>query len=130
MNEAEAELWNLVRESNRAWMSGSLHEVADFFDERAVLIAPDLASRIEGRDAVVATYAEYNAHAKTQSFEELEHQIALFGDTAVVTYRFRIRYEMLEDGARHDDVAEEILVLRRTDRWRALFRTQTEAQES
>ena len=125
MTEEETELWNLVRESNRAWISGSTHELADFFDERAVVVAPGLAGRVEGRDAVVQSYAAYNQHARTESFEEMEHQVALFGDTAVVAYRFRVCYQLLAGGETHDETATEILVLRKTDRWRALFRTQT-----
>jgi uncharacterized protein (TIGR02246 family) len=130
MDAAQIELWNLVRESNRAWISGSLHELANFFDERAVVVAPGLKGRVEGRDAIVATYASYNTHNRTQSFEEYEHEVALFGDTAVVTYRFEIRYEAVADGTQHEDVAQEVLVLRKTDRWRALFRTQTEPDEA
>jgi uncharacterized protein (TIGR02246 family) len=130
MDAAQIELWNLVRESNRAWSSGSLHELADFFDERVVLIKPGMTGRLDGREAVVATYAAYNMHCRTQSFEEREHEVAIVGDTAVVTYRFEIRYEAVADGTQHDDVAQEVLVLRKTDRWRAVFRTQTEPEEA
>jgi ketosteroid isomerase-like protein len=130
MNELQAELWNLVRESNRAWTSGSTHELSDLFDEHAVVIAPALQGRVEGREAIVASYVSYNMHAKTHSFEEMEHQVDLFGDTAVITYRFQVRYEVIADGAQHDETAQEILVLRRTDRWRVLWRTQTEAEEA
>jgi uncharacterized protein (TIGR02246 family) len=132
MTEQEQQLWLLVRESNRAWISGSTHELADFFDEHAVLVAPRLAARVDGRDRIVASYVEYNTHARTDHFEELEHQVAIFGDTAVVTYRFHIRYEVLAetDNNVHDEMAQEVLVLRKTDRWRAIFRTQTEPEDA
>jgi ketosteroid isomerase-like protein len=129
MNESQIELWNLVRESNRAWISGSTKELANLLDESAVVIAPALQGRVEGRDAVVASYASYNAHAKTHSFEEMEHQVDLFGDLAVVTYRFQIRYELLTDGVVQEETAQEVLVLRKTDRWRVLWRTQTAAEK-
>jgi ketosteroid isomerase-like protein len=125
MTGEETQLWLQVRESNRAWMSGSMHELGDFYDEKAVAIEPQLAGRLDGREAILASYTDYNLHARTHEFEEQEHQIALFGDTAVVTYRFHIRYEMLADGELHDESAQEILVLKKTDRWRAIFRTQT-----
>jgi uncharacterized protein (TIGR02246 family) len=126
LTDSEQELWLLVRESNRAWRSGSMHELAELYDEHAVAIAPGLAGRLEGRAAILQSYTEYNLHTRTQEFEEQEHQIALFGDTAVVSYRFHIRYEMLADGELHDETAQEVLVLRKTDRWRVLFRTQTQ----
>jgi uncharacterized protein (TIGR02246 family) len=130
MNEQQAELWNLVRESNRAWISGSTHELLELFDEHAVVITPALQGRVEGRDAIVAGYASYNMHAKTHSFEEMEHQVDLFGDTAVVTYLFQVRYEVLADGVQHEETAQEVLVMRKTDRWRVLWRTQTAGEES
>jgi ketosteroid isomerase-like protein len=130
MNESQTELWNLVRESNRAWVSGSTKELAALFDDHAVVIAPALQGRVEGRDAIVASYASYNMHTKTHSFEEMEHQVDLFGDTAVVTYRFQIRYELLADGVVQDETAQEVLVLRKTDRWRVLWRTQTAADRN
>jgi uncharacterized protein (TIGR02246 family) len=130
MNEQQAEVWDLVRESNRAWMSGSTHELMDLFDQNAVIVAPALQGRVEGRDAIVASYASYHLHSKTHSFEEMEHEVDVFGDTAVVTYRFQVRYELLADGVQHDETAQEVLVLRKTDRWRVLFRTQTEAEEA
>src|ERR1700760_2583546 len=103
MDALQIELWNLVRESNRAWISGSLHELSDFFDEQAVLIKPGMTGRIDGREAIVATYASYNQHCRTQSFEEREHEVAVFGDLAFVTYRYEIRYQVVADGAQHDD---------------------------
>jgi ketosteroid isomerase-like protein len=129
-NEAEAELWNLVRESNRAWISGSAHELSDFFDEQAVVMARGTQRRVFGRAAVVASYAAYDMHARIHSLEEMEHQIELFGDVAVVVYRFRIRYQVVATGEQHDETAQETLVLRKTDRYRVLFRTQSEPQES
>jgi ketosteroid isomerase-like protein len=129
MNEQQAELWNLVRESNRAWISGSTHELANLFDEKAVVITPLLQGRVEGREAIVASYASYNMHAKTHSFEELEHQVDLFGDLAVISYLFRVRYELIADGVLHEETGQETLVLRKTDRFRVLWRTQTAGEE-
>jgi uncharacterized protein (TIGR02246 family) len=130
MNDQQAEVWDLVRESNRAWMSGSTHELMDLFEQDAVIVAPALQGRVEGRDAIVASFASYHLHAKTHSFEEMEHEVDVFGETAVVTYRFQVRYELVADGVQHDETAQEVLVLRKTDRWRVLFRTQTEAEEA
>jgi ketosteroid isomerase-like protein len=69
-------------------------------------------------------------HAKTHSFEEMEHHVDLFGDTAVITYLFQVRYEVLADGVQHEETAQEVLVMRKTDRWRVLWRTQTAGEES
>src|SRR2546421_590159 len=53
MTDEQREIWELVRRSNRAWVAGAAHEVADLFDESAVVIAPALQGRVEGREAMV-----------------------------------------------------------------------------
>src|SRR6266404_4064858 len=108
MTDEQREIWERVRRSNKAWTSGATHEVAELFDEHAVVIAPGLQGRVEGRDAIVRSYEDYIHHARTHSFEEEEHSVDVFGDRvlfflegehsvdvfgdlAVVTYRFAIR---------------------------------------
>ncbi len=125
MTDEEREIWDLIRESNRAWTEGAFHELENFFDERAVLIAPRVG-RLVGRDAIVKSYADFVTHARTDSFEEMEHAVDVIGETAVATYRFRIRYQVHSEEAPRDEVGQEILVLRkRPDGWKIIWRTQT-----
>ena len=51
MTDEQTEVWELVRESNRAWMAGATHELTGLFDERAVMVLPGLQGRVEGREA-------------------------------------------------------------------------------
>src|SRR5437868_11119135 len=125
MTDEQREIWELIRASNRAWTSGAPLDVARMFDEAAVMIAPQLASRIEGRDAIVQTYVDYSQHSRTDLFEEAEHSIDVFGDTAVATYRFRVRYRLHGDDSDRDEDGQEILVFRKSaEGWRAVWRTQ------
>src|SRR6267378_375272 len=113
MTDEQREIWELVRRSNRAWVSGAAHEVAALFDEAAVVIAPGLQGRVEGRDAIV------------RSYEDEEHSIDVFGDLAVVTYRFAIRYTLNNEDGEHEETGQEVLVLRRgPSGWKAIWRTQ------
>ena len=126
MTDEQREVWELVRRSNRAWVAGAAHEVGELFDEKAVVVAPGLQGRVEGREAVVRSYEEYVHHAHTHSFEELEHSIDVFGDVAAVTYRFAVRYTLEGEDAEHDETGQEVLMLRRAPSgWKALWRTQT-----
>jgi len=125
MTDEQREIWELVRRSNRAWTSGAAHEVAELFDEHAVVIAPGLQGRVEGRDAIVRSYEDYIHHSRTHSFEEEEHSIDVFGDLAVVTYRFAIRYTVNSEDGERDETGQEVLVLRRgPSGWKATWRTQ------
>jgi len=129
MTDEQREVWELVRRSNRAWVAGAAHEVGDLFDEKAVVVAPGLQGRVEGRDAVVRSYEEYVHHARTHSFEELEHSIDVFGDLAVVAYRFAVRYTLNGEDGEHDETGQEVLVMRRgAGGWKVLWRTQMPAE--
>jgi len=125
MTDEQREIWELVRWTNRAWAAGAAHEVAKLFDEAAVVIAPGLQGRVEGREAIVRSYEQYVHHSRTHSFEELEHSIDVFGDLAAVTYRFAVRYILNGEDAEREETGQEVLMLRRTPSgWKALWRTQ------
>jgi uncharacterized protein (TIGR02246 family) len=126
MTDEQREIWELIRRSNRAWVAGAANEVAALFDEAAVVVAPGLQGRIAGRDQIVRSYEEYVHHARTHSFEELEHSIDVFGDLAVVAYRFDVRYTLNDEDGERDETGQELLVLRRgAAGWKVIWRTQT-----
>src|SRR5262249_46247155 len=126
MTDEQREIWELVRRSNRAWVAGAVHEVANLFDEGAVVVAPGLQGRAEGREAILRSYEDFIHHARTHAFEELEHAVDVFGDTAAVTYRFSIRYSMNSEDTERDETGQEILMLRRgPGGWKVIWRTQS-----
>lgn len=119
----EAELWEAVVASNRAWFEGRPRDVAPLFHADAVAVFLAADHRLVGRDAIVESYVQYVERAKTHAFVEHEHAIDVFGDTAVVNYRFSVRYET-DDGVQ-DDVGQELLVfVRRAGAWGVVWRTQ------
>jgi len=125
MTDEQVEIWNLIRESNRAWVSGAAHEVGSLYDEHAVMVPPDFAKRLEGRDAIVKSYEDFIHHARTNFFEEQEHSIEVFGDLALVTYRFLVRYTLVSEEAEREETGQEVLALRRGPAgWKVLWRTQ------
>jgi uncharacterized protein (TIGR02246 family) len=126
MTDEQREIWELIRRSNRAWVAGAAHEVAGLFDDDAVVVAPGLQGRVQGRDEIVRSYEEYVHHARTHLFEELEHQIDVFGDTAVAAYRFTVRYSLTNEDEEREETGQEVLVLRRgVGGWKVIWRTQT-----
>ena len=125
MTEEEMQVWLLVRESNRAWTAGATHELTRLFAPDAVLVKPDFG-RVEGAEAIVRSYEEFVHHARTSSFEELEHAVSILGDLAMVTYRFQIRYTPLTETEERDESGQEVLALRRSGAsWQVIWRTQT-----
>ena len=125
MTDEQSEIWEMVRRSNRAWMAGAVHEVANLFADDAVVVAPGLLTRAEGRDAIVRSFEDYVHHARTHGFEELEHSVDVFGDIATVTYRFSIRYSLDSEEGEREETGQEVLVFRRTPQgWKVIWRTQ------
>ena len=123
MKAEEAAIWELVRDSNRAWMSGNPRSVEKLFHPNVVCVAPGFAERIEGRQALVESFVDYCANIKTHFFEEKNPVVDLFGDAAVVNYRFSVRFEI--DGAVTDEDGQEILVfVREGGSWKVIWRTQ------
>jgi uncharacterized protein (TIGR02246 family) len=122
MNASE-EIWTAIQESNRAWVGGNPKGVAALYSDDVIFVAPKLATHLVGREAVVQSYVDYVAAARTHKFEEREHFIHVSGDTAIATYNFAVRYEL--DGRTFDDTGQEIMVFaRRDNRWLAIWRTQ------
>ncbi len=125
----EESIWEAIGEANRAWVSGDPLEVGALFARDAVMVLPGLAGALVGRDAIVQSFVDYTQTAKTTRFDELEHQIHVFGDTAGVVYRFRVAYEL--DGASYEETGQEILVLQRKKKgWRVVMRTQAPVLEA
>jgi ketosteroid isomerase-like protein len=120
---SEDEIWRAIAEANRAWLGGHPENVGPLFHERAVMFGPAFATRIEGRTAITQGFVDYTRYAKTHLFEERDRAVDIFGDTAVVTYAFFVRYEA--EGQVHDETGREILTLMREDgRWQVVWRTQ------
>lgn len=117
------ELWSRVRDANRAWTGDRPEDVSDLFHPDAVVVSRDGRVVVRGRDAIVASFVEYCEQARTHSFEELDHDVRIFGDTAVLTYGFAVSYEI--EGARYDERGREILVFAREGgRWAVVWRMQ------
>lgn len=117
------ELWGRVRDANRAWTEGRPEEVGPLFHLSAVMAGPDGGELIRGREAIVASFVDYCGRATTRAFEELSHEIRVFGDTAVLTYGFAVTYEL--EGELHDERGREVLVWARGEEgWAVVWRMQ------
>ena len=117
----------MIRQLNDAWVKGHPSQLADFFDPNIVMVNPDFSHRTEGRDACIASYADFCAQADVQDFTLGERSVDVFGDTAIATYSYGIAYEM--GGERFHDTGRDIFVFNRTNgKWLAVWRTMVISQ--
>jgi hypothetical protein len=120
--KAQRDIWRFLRDLNARWVEGRPEDLADFFHEDMVIIAPGFKERIKGRKACVESYKGFSGQASIHDFKEVDPSIDVYGDTAVVSYGFEIIYEM--DGETYHETGNDLFVLaHQGDRWRAVWRT-------
>jgi len=128
MRDAE-QIWQAIEAANAAWLSGSPDDVAPLFHDDVVMAAPDGRPFQQGSEALVQSYVDYCREVTTRGFEVSDRTVRVFGDTAVASYRFRVRYE--HGGQEHDETGGELLVFARQEvGWRAVWRMQLPADGS
>ncbi|MGZ3681124.1 MAG: nuclear transport factor 2 family protein [Ktedonobacterales bacterium] len=116
------EIAGIVRAINAAWVHGNAGEMADYLDERMVIVQPGFEERLMGREACVESYREFANHAAIRQYDEGEVTVEVRGDTAIASYRYGIEYEM--DGETYHDAGHDVFVLMHGDGgWRAVWRT-------
>lgn len=119
---------DVLRRLNAAWLEGRPLDVAPFLHPRAVMVFPGFGGRAEGRDALVAGFADFCGSARVHAFEERDHQCDVASGTAVVSYAFEMVYE--REGGRYRSTGRDLWVLAREEgRWLAVWRTMLELSE-
>ena len=78
---SEETIASFVDALNDAWRAGRVQDVGAFYHEDAVLLPPDLGEPIIGRQAIVATYADFVERASLERFDKLD--LATFGFGAI-----------------------------------------------
>jgi ketosteroid isomerase-like protein len=126
VSDAKTEIWEAIRASNARWVGGEPAGVGPLFHEDVMMASTHGQPIMQGRDAMIRSFEEYCARATTNEFDELDHAVHVFGDTAIVSYRFRVCYEV--EGTHRDETGRELLVFTRTSEgWRAVWRMQLPA---
>jgi len=113
-----------IRRLNSAWREDRSDVLRELYHPQAVVVQPGFGSRLQGRDACVSSYLEFAASATVHDYEESEHTVDIWGETAVATYRFRIDYEL--GGGRYEEVGRDLLVfVKEAGKWQVVWRTLT-----
>ena len=116
---------DVLRAVNRAWRELDPDAIAPalrpLFCDDAAIVGPRFAALADGRDAAVASYADFARAAVVTDFAMDDPTVRLSGDTAIATYGWRIVYDL--DATHYDETGHDIVVLRRDgERWRVLWR--------
>ena len=120
--ETRREILKFLRKIETAWLGGRMDELRGCFREDAVLVAPDLEQRLEGRDPIVDSYAEFLREARLLAFDSEPPVIDVFADFAVTVTPWTVEYE--RDGQLLRESGGDLLVLAREGSdWKVAWRT-------
>lgn len=90
----KCEIWTTLRELNDCWTKADGSGLVNYFHEKMVAITPVDRYRREGRDACVAGWMNFAKMAKIHYWKEVDPQIEVYADSAVVTYYFDMSFDM------------------------------------
>lgn len=110
---------------SEAWRNARYDELAAMLDEHVVMALPGFTGRVEGRDALVEGYRQFLTRATITHYDEGPAEVEVWGDTALVTCRWEMRW--LDAGEENRAAGHETFVFRRPagGEWRAVWRTMT-----
>jgi ketosteroid isomerase-like protein len=128
-NESERDdVATAMRQINQAWQSGRVEDLAPRIHAEMVMVFPGFAGRIQGRENVLAGFADFCQNATLEEYREHDHQVDVAGDTAVVTFRYDMVYE--RSGSRYRATGRDLWVFQRQARsWIGVWRTMLDMEE-
>jgi ketosteroid isomerase-like protein len=118
-----------MRQINQAWLNGRVEDVGPMVHPEIVMVFPDFAGRIQGREDFLAGFRDFRQNATLQEFREHDHQVDVAGDTAVVTFRYDMVYERSEK--RYCATGRDLWVFHKEDgTWIAVWRAMLDIKEN
>jgi general stress protein 26 len=92
------------------------------FHEQVVFMPPGLSAHVRGRDVCLKSYEDACSSMTFHKLDASEDHIDIFGQTAMMAYRYDCVYEF--QGKKHEDDGHEILMLvQEQGQWKLAWRT-------
>ena len=118
-----------MRQINQAWLNGRVEDLAPLVHSEIVMVLPDFAGRIQGREHFLAGFRDFCHSAIIQEFQEHDQQVDVASDTAVITFRYEMVYE--RSGERYRANGRDLWVFHRQEEvWIAVWRAMLEMKEN
>src|ERR1700689_2229874 len=107
---------------NRAWIDNRPECLAPLFHPDIAFVLPGFAGRLQGREAIVASFVDFCRNATIHEYREADHQVDIFGDTAVASFTYEMVYE--RSGKRNRAAGRDLWVFVGDGaEWLAVWRT-------
>jgi ketosteroid isomerase-like protein len=119
--EAELAVRAVIDRIDAAWRQKQFDGLADCFDANAVILGPNHAVYASGRAACAESYREFASNAAVLDYAESNHQLRVWGATAVYAFSWRMTYRR-DWGSKSEEGTDQLVLGRDGDGWRVLFR--------
>ena len=121
MDDRDA-IQELIDRINDSWRNRRTADLRELFHESMVIVPPDLAGRVEGREACIKSYDDFLGVADVREYRASEPTVETWGETAVATFAWEMAWSM--HGRPHRESGHDLFVFTRRDgRWWAVWRT-------
>jgi hypothetical protein len=125
---ARQQVSEVLRRINQAWRDGRPDDLRPLFHPGVVMAYPGFAGQAEGREALLAGFADFCETARVHAFEESGHRIDVAGRTAVASFVFAMTYE--RDGQRYRSSGRDLWVFaEEAGQWLAVWRTMLDLKD-
>lgn len=115
----KAEALTFVKALNETWTKGDGSALRDYFHPDMVAITATDHDILRGREACLASWQSFAGAAKVRCWKEVEPDVRLHGNTAVVTYVYDMAFDM--DGETIELGGRDMFVLvKEAGRWWAI----------
>jgi uncharacterized protein (TIGR02246 family) len=117
------EIRRVLAAVSAAWQGRRYDLLAQLFADDMVFALPASSARLDGAQAIVESYREFMDRVTLTEYREEDPSIDVWGDTAVVTYRWEMAW--LAGNVPNREAGHDVFVFRRNPGapWRAVWRT-------
>src|ERR1700722_5436714 len=102
-----------MRQINEAWLGGRVEDLAPMVHSEIVMVFPDFAGKIQGRENFLAGFHDFCRNATIQEYQEHDQQVDVVGDMAVITFRYEMVY--VRSGERYRASGRDLWVFEKQD---------------
>ena len=118
---SESAIRAVLTRIHTAWRAKEFDGLEECFDANAVIVGPNYQQYAVGRKACAESYREFATNAAVLEYEESDHQLRLWPDTAVYTFTWQMTYAR-DRGPKREAGTDQLVLGRSGEEWRVLFR--------
>jgi general stress protein 26 len=122
-DNVENEVFSIIQSINRACVEGvGFDELAENFADDFITYQPGFSRCARGKENNLNMYKDFCSKANIEKFSGSDQKIDIYGDTAIVNYRYETQWEY--QGTSYDENGHEIYVFKNNNgKWQAAWRS-------